>query len=227
MSEADRDVKLNSLGDRIELEKVNKERLEAAARDKLVADVPFDPVEQAKREGRYVSPEHIKLLIEGYVAKETPFSKFSPKNDGTFRLDIDQNFLQVLFSAGRELNLNQIEQHSLQRALTDRRIKVMFDLELASDSNIELVAPGHWLVRAICKALEDRPNAFHPVSAVVLNTDLVPKGIYVYGLFLVELSGPKEKRLFEPVFISLNDGLTLPASKSQELLSKLLISSKS
>ncbi len=72
--------------------------------------------------------------------------------------------------------------------------------------------------------LQNRPGVIHPASAVAVQSDGgIPNGWYVYGLFVVNFRGAKDKRLLEPVFISLDSGNALEPSHSQKLLSKMLV----
>ena len=45
----------DALGSQLEIERLNRQQLEEAAREQLIADLPFDPVEKAMEEGRYTT----------------------------------------------------------------------------------------------------------------------------------------------------------------------------
>ena len=211
------------LAGQFEHERLNIQRLEEAAREQLIADLPFNPMEKAMEEGRYVSPEHIRLLIEGFIKRETPDSEFKMIRDGIWRINIRQDFFKVLTDGARALQLNHIENAALQRALHTNSLLVTFNAENATERAVELVASGHWLTRIICKELKGRELAIHPVSAIQIKTSIPPAGYYAFGLFSLDMTGLKEKRLFIPVFISLKDGSVCHEAQSNEILSAMLL----
>ncbi len=225
LSEKEIAKRRDKLADQLANERSQRQILEVAAREQLIADLPYDPMEKAEEEGRYVEPEHIKSLIEGFVSKETPRSEIIQEGK-IYQIKIRQDLFSVLTEGARKLQLSNLENANLQKALSLGKLKIAFNSDDEIGSEVELVGPGHWLVKIICYKLKTSEYSFHPVSALKLKSDLIPSGYYAYGLFVSRMKGIKERKQFVPIFVSLNSGEPIGLEISNKIMSALLKSGK-
>lgn len=212
-----------TLGHKLEMERLDQLEIERAARDQLIANLPFDPVEQAMREGRAITPEQIRLLIEGFIITETPHSKFGELGNGVFEIKISQDLLGILTLHSDAAQLDSAERGEKERGLAEQRIKLTFDADKSQTRDTLVVAPGHWLLRIITSALKATERSIHPASAVSVPTNAAPPGLYAYGVYRLSFSGLQEKQLLVPVLVSITDGNILTSSQSNEVLHHALV----
>jgi len=229
LTEEQRRLRAVQLADQLELEQANQRRLEDAARDRLVADLPFNPVNELISEGRYITAEQMKLLVEGFLTSDTSQSRMEDNGDGTFTIIIAQDLLNVIVKERNNGDHNQEEVYRMNRYSNQGQFKVTFNASETGtplDSQLEYIAPGHWFVRAICRAIDARPASIHPVSAMRLRTAQIPRGFYAYGLFVHLFKGLKDRKLFEPIFLDLQNQSFLEPSLSHILLNTMLVNSE-
>ena len=91
------------------------------------------------------------------------------------------------------------------------------------DDESELVTGSHPLVRMAVEYYRGHRDLIHPVSAISVETDQLPGGTFLYGVFAVRITvGSRERRRLEAAFLNVGSGEALGADESSRLLGVLL-----
>ncbi len=213
----------------IEQNHLDQEQLESAAMTDLVITPPaLEPMEEARIEGRVVTPKHLQLLVEDYMKKFAIESNLQLVHNGIWRIHIGQDLFTIIAPMEHKLCV-PAERYVLGRALQSNQFQFAYEPQYAIRRDVELISASHFLIQAICQDLKQKSFALHPVSAVEITTDIVSIGIYAYGLYYVEFKGLHIKRHLLPIFYRLNHGeLNLITPKDSHILvSEILLKGRS
>jgi len=189
----------------------------------------LDEIERIKRNNRYISSEDLITLVEDFLRNHFPQSylrKTKEENICFLKVSNDlKEFIKNNSAADQSLLTDFLV--ALYKA-SGRGMKVTFDSETAlQHPKLHFINIYHPLISAIKKYYEANPGELHPVSKILVESQTIPPGIYLYLLYLVDLRCARPKKLLEPVFISFNDSLpTLKPEKCETLLTEMILKGK-
>lgn len=161
-------------------------RVEEGAADLFgVGDLFSADVESAVTEGRFVSGEDLRSVIDEFVSSEDIGGRLVRADDGLWKLRLSeaaQGRLAATLSEGDDESPQSLQ---LSRRLNDEDLRFTFDDEVAAERrSVEFVTPVH----PLSKAAASRPTpGLVSVYAIVSATKGLAPGIYEFTTDLWEL----------------------------------------
>lgn len=182
-----------------------------------------DSVRSSQSLGRYIKPAEIRLFTVEFFA-----DCYQGQDSCTLNWDTPEDdclSLTLSFSALKEFEV-YLEKHALPwpRGFNrnTRIVEMTFDPGVhehlrRNHRKLTLVNHIHPFVGWMIKAYQSRQKTWHPASAVQIQSDSFPSGIYIYLVMRVLLKHPalsKEELIFRTINVTTQQPLDLIASEA-------------
>lgn len=204
------------------------EELEAGSTQFVGRDVYFEEqLERARNAGQALAPQDLQTFLAQFLANHFSGARLRVNEKGTGVLEVDSR----LEAAIRGLPESPARFKFLQHMHGGQgSVRVTFDSQTAfGNADLELLGNAHPLIRLAVRTYEDRPEDFHPCSALELSAaPPAPVGEYVYLVQEISIySGSQssvthERRRLEPFFMNSTSFEPLQTQDSMQLFGLVL-----
>lgn len=211
----------------------DEKRLEAESANLVGHDEYFDEqIDRVRRLGRFVTGHELRIFVGQFLEAEHLKCRLRPRGtDGSEDWDNPSAslFEMTVTEALRDFVRMSLPwtDPALQRFLersARSRLTVTFDNEKAmTHSRAELVTSSHPLVRAIAKRYDENPSLVHPVTAVQVQSDVVPPGEYLFLWASIEETGVRRGRLLWAIVVPADGGDPVDPEAAETLLHQMVL----
>jgi superfamily II DNA or RNA helicase len=186
------------------------ESLEKQAAQFIGTDQYFDEeVQMIKKYRRYVTGEQMRRFIVDYIRTQCPKTRIEADQNGEiWKLYPDENLRSLLTRYGASAEMSKYF------AGGNYGVSITFDSQTAFDApNMDFINVLHPIPQAIVKSYSDgggiQSNAHH----VVLKTDILDPGLYIYFINRLIVRAAKSQNTLEMVI--LNQNLQMPCGDDE------------
>jgi superfamily II DNA or RNA helicase len=181
-----------------------------------------EEVRRIRRLGRFVTPEQIRAVLQGFLETHHPDIRIQDVSDGVFRLRLTDRLLQDIEAASPPEELWAVELRMWSR---DGYLYATTMGDKAYDErSLSLLNATHPLVRAAAKTLEGLlSEAVARVGSLRLRRESIPDdavaaGTYFLTVFVMSVSGVRDRRVLETFASRDGDGEVLVGDPAERLL---------
>lgn len=206
----------------IEKQKLDNELFEKQATALIGHDeFFFEEIERARERRRYLSGEELLLYLRDFLIAHHPACVIKETDvQGLYVLRLDEGlraFVREAIAPG-DLGLRLFLQRSNRG-----EVQITTDPEQAQrNRRLEFLTFYHPLVRAVNQYYDSHSDELHPVSHVRLASSNIPRGKYVWFLYLVEITGARPLKDLEFVALNMDSKVPLEIDDTDILLSEML-----
>lgn len=195
------------------------ERLEKEAAQFIGTDQYFDEeVQMIKKSRRYITVEQMKRFIEDFIRSNCPRTRLEYKSDtnlGKLYPDDKLNSLLVRYGGGGEV--------ARYVSATRQGVSITFDSQTAFDyPNVDFINVLHPLTRSIVKHYDETGGLSSNVHHLVLKTNGLPPGFYIYFIYRLRIYAARGMNLIEMVVLKQNLDVACKDEEAEILLGEMV-----
>jgi len=184
-----------------------------------------EEISRIKENRRFISPEELHVFV-------IEFFRSHLARNVTLKHTIDKNIYELNGPSKLLDFLNQylIEEYrrdnvfnNFSRKLSQSSILITFDSTTASrQPDLEFINWSHPLIRAIIRYYELNEDKLSPVARLEIVSESVPKGDYLFIIYLFKLEGANLIQRTTAVFVPIEINIPLDETTSEKLLAELI-----
>jgi len=203
----------------IEKRRVDLEKLEKQSAHFIGTDQFFnEEVEMIQKRRRYVTGEQMRRFVVDFLKKVCPRSRLEYDSKGDIGKLYPDDILRTIISRyGSTGDATKLLSPS------NTGIPITFDSQVAFDQpKLEFINVLHPLTQSVTTyySEEDRLHSF--AHHVVLKTDILPKGLYVYFIYRLRVTAARNSNTLEMVILDQNNDMACNDEKTEILLGEMV-----
>lgn len=186
------------------IEDLDSHRELLAAAEELLGE----QLEEIRTSGRYIDPSELQRLVQGYLAKHYPRTKWALTPRGDWEVTLDRRLADSGGPLGEAMNRPALRPFR-DRAAMGAPVYCTFDSGLASrERKADFLTSRHAFVKAIADL--ETPQLFPIFTALQCQAGRLDPGRYVVSVLEAVVRGIDQKRHLVPIAVELRSGERSP-----------------